>query len=132
MMYQWLLALKKPSNQLWVTPTYWAIFTVIYVFSLRIGARTLNETFLPNITQETLEALLTVISSTMLAVNTFSLSIMVSALALALALASNSVTPRAIDLVMRDQSTKTAISSFICAFIYSIIAKKNHLRYGIL
>lgn len=119
MMYQWLLALKKPSNKLWVTPTYWAIFTIIYVFSLRIGARSLNDNFLPNIAQDTVEALLTVISSTMLAVSTFSLSIMVSAFASA----SNSATPRAIDLVMGDQTTRTAISSFICAFIYSIIAK---------
>lgn len=119
MLYQWLITLKKPSNQLWVTPTYWAVFTAIYVFSLRIAARSLNENLLPDIPLNTVEALLNVISSTMLAVSTFSLSIMVSAFASA----SNNATPRAIDLVMGDQSTRTAISSFICAFIYSIIAK---------
>lgn len=119
MFYKWLLAFKKPSNQLWVTSTYWTIVTVIFVFSLRLGARTLKADILPDITQETLDSLLNVVASSMLAVSTFSLSIMVSAFAAA----ANSATPRAIDLVMDDRSTRTAISSFICAFIYAIIAK---------
>lgn len=119
MMYQWLLTLKKPSNQLWVTPAIWALVTVSFVFSLRLGARTLKAGILPDITQDTLDGLLDVIASSMLAVSTFSLSIMVSAFVSA---ASNA-TPRATDLVMGDQNTRTAITSFICAFIYAIIAK---------
>ncbi|MGC7560369.1 DUF2254 domain-containing protein [Pasteurella sp. PK-2025] len=119
MMYQWILALKKPSNQLWVTATSWAVVTAIFVFSLRLGARTIEVGTLPNIQQDTLESLLNVIASSMLAVSTFSLSIMVSAFASA----SSGATPRATDLVMGDSTTRTAITSFICAFIYAIIAK---------
>lgn len=119
MLYKWLLAFKKPSNQLWVTPAYWTIVTVIFVFSLRLGARALPADILPEIHTETLDSLLNVVASSMLAVSTFSLSIMVSAFSAA----ANSATPRAIDLVMDDKSTRTAISSFICAFIYAIIAK---------
>ena len=77
MMYQWLLALKKPSNKLWVTATGWAVITAIFVFSLRLGARIIEAGSLPHIEQETLESLLNVIASSMLAVSTFSLSIMV-------------------------------------------------------
>jgi uncharacterized membrane protein len=55
----------------------------------------------------------------MLAVTTFSLSIMVSAFASASAAAS----PRATALVVGDEHAHTAIASFISAFIYSIIAK---------
>ena len=55
----------------------------------------------------------------MLAVSTFSLSIMVSAFASA----SSSATPRATELVMGDDNTRLAIASFISAFIYAIIAR---------
>ncbi|WP_224046010.1 DUF2254 domain-containing protein [Pasteurella canis] len=119
MNYKWLLALKKPSNKLWVTAATWALVTAIFVFSLRLGARTIEVGTLPNIEQETVESLLNVIASSMLAVTTFSLSIMVSAFASA----SSGATPRATDLVMGDSTTRTAITSFICAFIYAIIAK---------
>lgn len=118
-MFKWLLILKKPSNQLWVTPAYWTILTVAYVFALKLLAGGMQHNGLPNITEEILADLLNVMASSMLAVSTFSLSIMVSAFAAA----ANTATPRAIDLVMDDKSTRTAISSFICAFIYAIIAK---------
>lgn len=81
MLYQWLLVLKKPSNKLWVSAASWALLTVIFVLSLRLGARTLEVASLPDIKQETLESLLNVIASSMLAVTTFSLSIMVAAFA---------------------------------------------------
>lgn len=55
----------------------------------------------------------------MLAVTTFSLSIMVAAFASA----SSSGTPRAYQLMMSDDNTRLAISSFISAFIYAVIAK---------
>lgn len=55
----------------------------------------------------------------MLAVTTFSLSIMVSAFAAA----SSAGSPRASELVTRDSTTQTAIASFISAFIFAIIAK---------
>lgn len=95
MLYQWLLVLK---NQV-----------INYGLALRAGhcspsfcafapfrARTLEVASLPDIKQETLESLLNVIASSMLAVTTFSLSIMVAAFASA----SNGATPRATDLVM--------------------------------
>lgn len=119
MLYKWLLAFKKPSNQLWVTPAYWTVITTIFVFSLRLGEEALPHDMLPNITQDVLGSLLNVVASSMLAVITFSLSIMVGAFSAA----ANSATPRALDLVMDDKSTRTAISSFICAFIYAVIAK---------
>ncbi|STO60057.1 Predicted membrane protein (DUF2254) [Canicola haemoglobinophilus] len=77
MLYKWILALKKPSNQLWLTPTYWTVITSLFVFSLRLGEETLPHNILPNITKDVLGSLLNVVASSMLAVITFSLSIMV-------------------------------------------------------
>ncbi|MDO4698128.1 MAG: DUF2254 family protein [Pasteurellaceae bacterium] len=118
-MFKWLLAWRKPSNRLWATPTIWALLTVGFVFALKLGAAVLPDNWLPDVPVETLSALLNIIASSMLAVSTFSLSIMVSAFASA----ANGVTPRATDVVMGDDNTRTAITSFICAFIYALIAK---------
>ncbi|OSI36663.1 DUF2254 domain-containing protein [Neisseria dumasiana] len=119
MMYRWLLALKKPSNRLWVTPALWALVAVLFAFGARLATIWLPANLLPQISLSTLESLLEVIASSMLAVSTFSLSIMVSAFSSA----ANGATPRATELVMSDDNTRTAIASFISAFIYAIIAK---------
>ncbi|MDO1510561.1 MULTISPECIES: DUF2254 domain-containing protein [unclassified Neisseria] len=119
MMYRWLLALKKPSNRLWVTPAGWAVLAVCFAFAARLAGVWLPPDVLPEIQLSTLEGLLDVIASSMLAVSTFSLSIMVSAFSSA----ANGATPRATELVMGDDNTRTAIASFISAFIYAIIAK---------
>ena len=119
MMYRWLLALKKPSNSLWVTPAWGALLAVVFALAARLANIWLPADSLPDIERDTLEALLNVIASSMLAVSTFSLSIMVSAFASA----ANGTTPRATELVMGDDNTRMAIASFISAFIYAIIAK---------
>ncbi|UOO83044.1 DUF2254 domain-containing protein [Uruburuella testudinis] len=119
MMYRWLLSLKKPSNSLWVTPAWGALLAVVFAFAAQLANIWLPVDTLPDIERGTLEGLLDVIASSMLAVSTFSLSIMVSAFASA----SNGTTPRATELVMGDDNTRMAIASFISAFIYAIIAK---------
>ena len=73
----------------------------------------------PDIERETLDDLLTVIASSMLAVTTFSLSIMVGAFGAA----AGSATPRATPLLMADDGTRTAIAAFLSAFIYAVVAK---------
>lgn len=119
MMYRWLLAFKKPSNKLWINPTLGALFAVLFAFMARLFNIYLPEDILPKIELSTLEGLLDVIASSMLAVSTFSLSIMVSAFSSA----ASGATPRATELVMGDNNTRIAIASFISAFIYAIVAR---------
>ena len=119
MMYRWMLALKKPENKLWVTPSVGAIVAVCFAFMGRLAEMFLPVNELPHIEESTLQSLLNVIASSMLSVSTFSLSIMVAAFSSA----SSGATPRATDLVMADEKTHAAIASFISAFIYSIIAE---------
>lgn len=119
MFYRWLVMMKKPGNRLWVTPTLGALLAVIFAFAAKLVNVWLPADKLPDIELSTLEGLLDVIASSMLAVSTFSLSIMVSAFSSA----SSGATPRATELVMGDDNTRTAIASFISAFIYAIIAK---------
>lgn len=119
MFYRWWLQLKKPSNTLWVTPALGAVAAVFFAFAARLVSIWFPDHVLPEIELDTLNGLLDVVASSMLAVSTFSLSIMVSAFASA----SNATTPRATELVMGDDNTRMAIASFISAFIYAVIAR---------
>ena len=71
MMYRWMLALKKPSNKLWVTPAIWAVIAVCFAFFGRLAEMFLPANVLPHIESATLEGLLNVIASSMLSVSTF-------------------------------------------------------------
>ncbi|OOR89475.1 hypothetical protein B0181_06875 [Moraxella caviae] len=119
MFYQWYLNFKKPENTLWVAPTLGAVLAVVFVLIAKLADSHLSADAFPHLDLDTLDDLLNVIASTMLAVSTFSLSIMVSAFGSA----SNATTPRATKLVMSDGSTRLAIGSFLSAFVYAIIAK---------
>ncbi|SMB89231.1 Uncharacterized membrane protein [Pasteurella testudinis DSM 23072] len=118
-LFTWLLWLKKPSNTLWITPVFGAFAAILFVLLAASVNGLLPEAFILKVKPETLDALLSIIASSMLAVSTFSLSIMVSAFASA----SNNATPRATELVMGDDNTRVAIASFISAFVYAVIAK---------
>ena len=113
------LWLSNPAQNLWVQPTLGALFTIGFSVLASITHYFIPERWLIEISASTLSDLLDIISGSMLAVSTFSLSIMVSALVAT----SSSISPRARVLVMSDASTRLAITSFITAFIYAVIAK---------
>lgn len=119
MWYRLKLWFSDPAKNLWVHPTIGALFAMAFSLMAVIGNRYIPQGVVPAITAETLSSLLDIIASSMLAVTIFSLSIMVSAFAAA----SSGATPRAYKLMIGDNNTRTAITSFISAFIYSIIAK---------
>jgi uncharacterized membrane protein len=72
----------------------------------------------PAITQDSIETLLTIISASMLVIATFAVASMVSAYASA----SSTATPRSFSLVISDDVSQNALSTFIGAFIFSIVA----------
>lgn len=119
MLHKIKLILANPAKSLWVHPTLGAVFAVVFSLIAKLGVYLFASDAVPNISVDTLSDLLNIIASSMLAVTTFSLSIMVSALASS----SNSATPRARLLIMADGTARIAIASFIAAFIYSVIAK---------
>ncbi|QKF64675.1 DUF2254 domain-containing protein [Campylobacter corcagiensis] len=110
--------LKNPANSMWVLPTIGIIISIFSMFLTKIWAKFIKEPLF-EIEISLIDDLLSIIASSMLAVSTFSLSIMVSAFSSV----SNSSTPRATSLAMNDNTTRVAIASFISAFIYAIISK---------
>lgn len=118
-MYRLIVWIKNQENGLWLKPAIGSVLAVLFALFAAMGNRLIPPDTFPDIDPETLDSLLGVIASSMLAVSTFSLSIMVAAFASA----STAATPRASELVIGDEGTHTAIASFISAFIYSLIAK---------
>lgn len=119
MWYKFKMWWNNPAGNLWVMPAIGAIFATVWSLIATASRHFIDPDSVPNISIEAVENLLDIISSSMLAVTTFSLSIMVAAFASA----SSSGTPRAYTLMMSDDNTRLAIASFISAFIYAVIAK---------
>ncbi len=118
-MYRWWIALRSRRNRLWLSSAASVLLAVALALVAKVANRLVGDEHVPSVPAETLDSLLTVIASSMLAVATFTLGVMVSAFATAAATA----TPRATELVMGDPGTRRAVSSFIAAFIFAIVAK---------
>ena len=109
---------RRLKGRLWLRPTLWSVAAVAAALLAALANHLPLPSGLPIIGQSALEGLLTIIASSMLTVSTFSLSILVSAFASAASTAS----PRATRLVMADDSAQHAISAFISAFIFAMVA----------
>ncbi len=105
-------------QRLWARPLLYCIVAVFASLLARAADYGALGALLPEITPDTIETLLTIISSSMLAVATFAVGSMIASYASA----SASATPRAFTLVLADDVSQTALSSFIGAFIFSIVS----------
>lgn len=104
--------------QLWFKPACWSVGAVIVALGAVLANGVVPDGKLPDVSQATLQSLLTIIASSMLAVSTFSLSILVQAFTSA----AGSATPRALRVIMADDNAQSAVATFIAAFIYAMIA----------
>ena len=105
-------------ERLWAKPLLYCLLAVMASFLARAADHWPIGALLPEITPDTIQTLLAIISSSMLAVATFAVGSMVASYASA----SGSATPRAFALVLADDVSQTALSSFIGAFIFSIVS----------
>ncbi|WP_372659973.1 DUF2254 family protein, partial [Hydrogenophaga sp.] len=117
-MFKLLLLWRRLEGTLWWRPTFWSIAAIGAALIAALANRWPLPSALPDIDESALKGLLTIIASSMLTVSTFSLSILVSAFSTA----ASSATPRATRLVMANESAQHAISAFIAAFIFSMVA----------
>ncbi|KAF0674503.1 DUF2254 domain-containing protein [Profundibacterium mesophilum] len=105
------------SEKLWIKPLRNAVLAVAVVFVAHLADGLPLQKIVPDISTETVEKLLTVISTSMLGVATIAVASMVSAYASA----GGSATPRAFALIISDWLSREALSSSIGAFIFSIV-----------
>lgn len=116
-MSKWHWLLSQLTRKLWFRACLFALLAVISaLISIVI------KPFIPPglggvVGAEAVDKILNILASSMLAVTTFSLSIMVSAYSSA----TTSVTPRATRLVMEDSTTQNVLATFIGSFLFSLV-----------
>ncbi len=109
---------NRMREKLWLKPFLVSVLSVGAAFFARVADGTGLADKVPGIDAETNETLLSIMASSMLVIATFAVASMVSAYASA----SNTATPRSFPLIIADDDSQNALSSFIGAFIFSIVA----------
>jgi len=94
------------------------IFSVAASFLAKLSDQIPFLKIFPKVTPDSLETLLGIIAASMLGISVFAVGSMVSAYSSA----SSSATPRSFPLVISDDVSQIALSTFIGAFIYSVVS----------
>lgn len=116
-MSYWRMVWNGIKRQLWWKTVIYGLLGV-FAALLAIGAERYVPFEIPfDISRDAVSGLLGIISSSMLAVTTFSIGAMTTAFGSA----SSGVTPRSTKLLQEDSVTHNALSSFIGAFVFSVI-----------
>lgn len=110
--------ISRLRERLWVRPLAMCVVSIAAVFLVKAADYADPPQFLPRISPETIETLLKTIAASMLVIATFSVGSMVSSYASA----GGTATPRSFPLIISDDVSQNALSSFIGAFIFSIVA----------
>lgn len=113
--WQWLLA--QLSRTLWVRASLYVLLSVGAALLAVLVERLLPEPLPFDIGADAVDRILDILASSMLAVTTFSLSVMVAAYSTA----TVNVTPRATRLLMQDTTTQNVLGTFIGSFLYSLV-----------
>ncbi len=109
---------NRLRERLWVRPLFFCLLSVAAAFVARATDGWGVAHLVPDLTADSITTLLQVMSSSMLVIATFAVGSMVSAYASA----SQIATPRSFPLIIADDVSQNALSAFIGAFIFSIIA----------
>lgn len=110
--------LNRLRERLWVKPLAICLLSILGALAARLADHAGIGRFLPAITSEALLALLSIMAASMLGIATFAVASMVAAYASA----SSAATPRSVTLVIADDVSQNALSTFIGAFIFSVVA----------
>lgn len=113
--YAWYL--RNRFKQIWVRVASFAALALLTVWVARTVSIFLPEDLAYETGSDAVEQLLDVLTSSMLAVTTFSLSIAVSAFAAA----SNNATPRSSVLLQQDDTTQNVLATFLGAFVFGLV-----------
>ena len=109
--------LNRISERLWIRPLAMCVLSTAVVFVAKTADNAGIGQLVPAISTDSVETLLTIISASMLVISTFAVASMVSAYASA----SSTATPRSFPLVISDDVSQNALSTFIGAFIFSVV-----------
>lgn len=116
-MNRWLFLWRRLSRELWWRASLYAAFSVVAALAASLLQPFVPEKMAERLGGESVEQVLAILSSSMLAVATFSLGAMVTAYTSV----SSSATPRAAALITADESTQRSLATFVGAFLYGVV-----------
>lgn len=117
MVERWKWFLIRISKRPWFRASLYSVLGIAAALLALVVAPYIPDDVPAKIGSDAVDNILGVLASSMLAVTTFSLSIMVAAYGSA----TNNVTPRAISLLVEDPTTQNTLSTFIGSFIFSLV-----------
>lgn len=113
----WGHFLRRLTRRIWFRAALFSLGAVLLALASRLLAPMLPAAVGLNIGQDSVDGILQILASSMLAVTTFSLTAMVSAYSGATTLA----TPRATQLLLADPTSQNALSTFLGGFLFAIV-----------
>lgn len=117
MFSKWRWILMQLLQKLWLRAALFGVLAVLIAL-LAVPIERFIENPLPfSISADAVADILDILASSMLAVTTFSLGVMVTALGSA----SSGATPRANQLVRKDATSHNVLATFLGSFIYSLV-----------
>ncbi|AKH70007.1 putative membrane protein [Spongiibacter sp. IMCC21906] len=109
--------INRFRERLWVKPLAVCLLSIAAVFIAKLADGSALAELAPEIAVDSIKKLLSIMSASMLVIATFSVTSMVSAYASA----SSTATPRSFTLVVADDASQNALSTFVGAFIFSVV-----------
>ncbi|WP_421788081.1 DUF2254 domain-containing protein [Hyphobacterium sp.] len=109
--------LRRIWQSIWFLPAVYAVAAVMAVVITPVIGQRLPSDWVELVEIDALAATLNILASSMLAVAIFSMATMFSAFQAA----ANSATPRARPLMTQDRTAQSAISTFVGAFLFSLL-----------
>ncbi len=116
-MGQWSWVLSRVVRQIWFRAAVISTLSIALAVAAALIGPYLPYEFGGEVGQDSVGTILQIMASSMLAVTTFSLTAMVSAYSSATQLA----TPRATQLMISDPTSQNALSTFLGAFVFSVV-----------
>lgn len=115
---RFMFELRKVLRKLWVRTSVFALAGVAVVALTPLVSPLLPDWLADIEAANAIESILSILASSMLAVTTFSVSIMLTAYSTA----AGSGTPRAVTLLKEDVTSQMVLATFLGAFLFSLFA----------
>ncbi len=106
------------AKMVWPKVTFFTLLAFVSAFVAFFLHDRIPDDFAYSVDRQTIGSILNILASSMLAVTTFSLTVMVQAYSSA----STGVTPRATQLVVQDHTAQNVLATFLGTFVFSLVS----------
>ncbi len=102
---------------MWFRAALFCVFAIALALASAVAGHIISYEFAAKVGAQSVDNILNVLASSMLAVTTFSLTAMVSAYSGA----TSNITPRAVQLLVDDSTAQNALATFLGSFLFAIV-----------